>query len=40
MSVLLKKKSVIFAEKPIILNIDELLANGDYEHDDKYEVEN
>lgn len=34
-----KKKGVVFREKPIILNIDELQANGNYDIDEKYDVE-
>lgn len=35
-STLGKKKSVVFADKPIILNIDELKANGEMLDDDDY----
>ena len=34
-----KKKSVIFRDKPIILNIDELQANGISDIDEKYDIE-
>jgi hypothetical protein len=33
------KKSISFAKRPIILNIDELQANGDFEIDEDYHAE-
>lgn len=33
-----KKKSVIFADKPILLNLDELQANGDFIDDEYFQM--
>ncbi|CDW77937.1 rhomboid family [Stylonychia lemnae] len=38
-SALSKKRGISFAERPIILNINELQANGDFEIDEEYQAE-